>query len=346
MRVLVTGATGHLGSFVVRELLAQGHDVRALVRDPSRLERVGLADVLDRIEPVRGDVGDAASVRAALADTEAVVHAAAQVALRKKDEAAARAVNVGGTETVLAEAAAAGIDPVVHVSSLVALFPARGPRIEADDPPTHPVQPYSASKADAHRAAVAAQARGEPVTIITLGGVWGPGPGANPLTEQLAAAIALLKVGVPVSKSGGMPVLDVRDAAAGVAGAVQPGRGPRRYLLGGRLVPTGELADRISEALGKRVVRYPAPAKAVVAAGALCDVLMKVLPVTLPVTREGMAILTGMVPADDEPTVEALGLQPRATQESIDDTYRWLVETGHLAPSRAPRWAPGQDGAS
>ncbi|OWY63018.1 hypothetical protein B7486_55345, partial [cyanobacterium TDX16] len=230
MRVLVTGATGHLGSFVVRELLAEGHEVRALVRDPARLERAGLGDVLDRIEPVRGDVGDAASVRAALADREAVVHAAAQVALRKKDEAAARAVNVGGTETVLAEAAAAGIDPVVHVSSLVALFPARGTRIEADDPPTHPEQPYSASKADAHRVAVAAQERGQPVTVITLGGVWGPGPGANPLTEQLAAAIALLKVGVPVSKTGGMPVLDVRDAAAGVAAAVQAGHGPRRFL--------------------------------------------------------------------------------------------------------------------
>ncbi|OWY61013.1 hypothetical protein B7486_66080 [cyanobacterium TDX16] len=93
-------------------------------------------------------------------------------------------------------------------------------------------------------------------------------------------------------------------------------------------------------------MRYPAPAKAVVAAGAVCDVLMKVLPVTLPVTREGMAILTGMVPADDGPTVEALGLRPRATQQTIDDTYRWLVETGHLAPSRAPRWAAHQDGAS
>jgi dihydroflavonol-4-reductase len=339
MRVLVTGATGHLGSFIVRELLAQGHEVRALVRDPARLTRAGLGDVLDHIDAVRGDVGDPASVRAAMADREAVVHAAAQVALRKKDEAAARAVNVGGTETVLREAAAAGLDPIVHVSSLVAIFPPRGPVLEADDPPTHPTQPYSSSKADAHRVAVAAQERGEPVTIFTLGGVWGPGPGDNPLTEQLAAAIALLKVGVPVSKTGGMPVLDGRDAAAGVAAALAPGRGPRRFLLGGRLVPTAELAECISTAIGRKVLRYPAPVRAVVLTGSLFDQIMKVLPVTLPVTREGMEILTGMVPADDGPTAEALGLTTRPTQETIDDTYRWLVEHGHLKASRAPRWS-------
>jgi dihydroflavonol-4-reductase len=339
MRVLVTGATGHLGSFVVRALLEQGHQVRALVRDPARLERAGLGDVLDRIDAVRGDVGDPASVRSAMADQEAVVHAAAQVALRKKDEAAARAVNVGGTETVLAEAAAAGLDPIVHVSSLVAIFPPQGPMLEADDEPTHPQQPYSSSKADAHRVAVAAQGRDEPVTIFTLGGVWGPGPGQNPLTEQLAAAIALLKVGVPVSKTGGMPVLDVRDAAAGVAAAVQPGQGPRRFLLGGRLVPTAELADVISTAIGKKVLRYPAPARAVVFTGALFDQIMKVLPVTLPITKEGMEILTGMVPADDGPTVAALGLQQHPTQQTIDDSYRWLVQHGHLKASRAPRWA-------
>jgi nucleoside-diphosphate-sugar epimerase len=339
MRVLVTGATGHLGSFVVRELLAQGHEVRALVRDPARLTRAGLADVLDQIDAVRGDVGDPTSVRAAMVDREAVVHAAAQVALRKKDEAAARAVNVGGTETVLREAAAAGLDPVVHVSSLVAIFPARGPMLEADDPPTHPAQPYSSSKADAHRVAVAAQDRGEPVTIVTLGGVWGPGPGDNPLTEQLAAAIALLKVGVPVSKTGGMPVLDVRDAAAGVVASLEPGHGPRRFLLGGRLVPTAELAERISEAIGRKVVRYPAPARAVVVAGSACDLLMKVLPITLPITKEGMEILTGMVPADDGPTAEALGLTSRSTQQTIDDTYRWLVEHGDLPAAKAPRWS-------
>jgi nucleoside-diphosphate-sugar epimerase len=261
------------------------------------------------------------------------------VALRKKDEAAARAVNVGGTATVLDEAAAAGLDPVVHVSSLVALFPPTGPTIRADDPPTHPVQPYSASKADAHRSAVAAQERGQPVTILTLGGVWGPGTGAAALTEQLAAAVALLKVGVPVSKTGGMPVLDVRDAAKAVTACLEPGKGPRRFILGGHFVPTGELADRISESTGRRLRRYRVPARLVIASGTACDVLMKVLPVTLPVTREGMAFLTGNVPADNQPTVEALGLTLRPAQDTLDDTYEWLVRSGHVSASRAPRWA-------
>jgi len=344
MRVLVTGATGHLGSFAVRAMLERGHQVRALVRDPARLALVGL-DGLDGVEPVRGDVGDPASVRAAMAGMDAVVHAAAQVALRKKDAAAARAVNVGGTETVLAKAASAGLDPVVHVSSLVAVFPPHGPMIRADDPPTHPVQPYSSSKADAHRLAVAAQERGEPVTILTLGGVWGPGTDAPALTEQLAAAVALLKVGVPVSRTGGMPVLDVRDAAQAVAACLEPGQGARRFILGGHFVPTAELADRISEATGRRLARYRVPARLVVASGTACDVLMKVLPVTLPVTREGMAFLTGNVPADDQPTVDALGITLRPAQESLDDTYEWLVRNEHVEQRRVPRFPVGKDGS-
>lgn len=348
MRVLVTGATGHLGSFVVRAMLHDGHEVVALVRDPARLALVGLADAagtqVEGLRAVVGDVGDPSSVRAAMADVDGVVHAAAQVALRKKDEAAARAVNVGGTETVLREAAHAQLDPVVHVSSLVALFPPRGGAIRADDPPTHPVQPYSSSKADAHRLAVQAQERGEPVTIFTLGGVWGPGTDVPVLTEQLAAAVALLKVGVPVSKTGGMPVLDVRDAAAGLARCLEPGHGRRRLLLGGHFVPTAELAERISEATGRRLRRYRVPAGAVVASGAACDAVMKVLPVTLPVTREGMAFLTGNVPADNQPTVDALALSLRPPQETIDDTYEWLVRNGHVEQRRVPRFAVDKDG--
>jgi hypothetical protein len=66
---------------------------------------------------------------------------------------------------------------------------------------------------------------------------------------------------------------------------------------------------------------------------------MKVLPVTLPVTKEGMQLLTRQVPSDDAPTLQALGLTLRPLDESASDSMEWLVRNGHMPKKRAPRLA-------
>lgn len=347
VRVLLTGATGHVGSFVARRLVADGHEVRALVRDPSRLEVAGLdalAGETPGVEAVVGDVLDADSVRAAAEGCDAAVHSAAAVVLRRKDAELAHAVNVEGTRHVLDAADRAGLARVVHVSSVVALFRPTGPPMTAADPPASPRQPYSASKAAAHRLARQRQEAGQPVSIVTLGGIWGPD--APTLTEQLAAVVSLARYGVPVSKTGGMPVLDVRDAAQGIAAAADPARPTGAHLLAGHFLTQAEVADLVSEASGRRVRRYRAPAAAVVAGGTLMDGLMKVLPVTLPVTREGMQLLTRAQPVDNRPALEALDLSLRPVAETGRDTVGWLVQAGHLDPALAPAVDGGGAGST
>src|SRR5436305_4189330 len=118
MQVLLTGATGFLGSHVARALVSAGHRVRALARPTS--SRAILADVPE-LEWVEGDVVDVGSLRAAVRDCEAVVHAAAVVEFAPRWAARQREVNVEGTRHVLEAARAGGIKRLVHTSSIAAV---------------------------------------------------------------------------------------------------------------------------------------------------------------------------------------------------------------------------------
>src|SRR5262249_44442353 len=126
MLVLVTGGTGFVGSHSIAALVRAGHHVRVLARSPGRvsdaLGPLGIGDV----ESASGDVTDPEAVERALEGCEAVVHAASVFSMdaRKADEM--NSVNVRGTEVVLGSAHRLGLDPIVHVSSELALLPPAG----------------------------------------------------------------------------------------------------------------------------------------------------------------------------------------------------------------------------
>src|SRR5690606_29390153 len=112
MRVVVTGASGHVGGALVRALLERGDRVRALVRSDVRA-REGLD-----VEPVRADVCDAAAVGGAIAGAELVFHAAAKITIDDRPDPAAEATNVAGTRNVIEACRAHGVRRLVHFSSV------------------------------------------------------------------------------------------------------------------------------------------------------------------------------------------------------------------------------------
>src|SRR4051812_17058650 len=118
-RVLITGATGFVGSAVARLLVDRGFVVRALVRPASptvHLSGLGL-------DLVPGDLRDPASVRAAMAGVRWLFHVAADYRLWARDPAEIAATNVAGTRTIMEEAMRAGVERVVHTSSVATLAP-------------------------------------------------------------------------------------------------------------------------------------------------------------------------------------------------------------------------------
>ncbi len=146
MKILVTGGTGLVGACIVAGLLEDGHEVRLLVRRPEQvatsLSPYGVPT--DRVEVVAGDVLDGEAVAAALDGCAAVVHAAAVFSLDSRRAQEVLATNERAAELVLGQACDAGLDPVVHISSTVALtrFGGSGPDLPLGDIPS----PYARSK--------------------------------------------------------------------------------------------------------------------------------------------------------------------------------------------------------
>ena len=231
MKVLVTGGTGFVGSHTVKAVIDAGHEPRLLVRSADRLapalEPLGVRDV----QHVVGDATDAEAVRRAMDGCDAVVHAAAIFSYDAREARAMQRVNARATEVVLGAAHAGGLDPIVYVSSYVALLPAVG-ILDGDTPVGEPRGVYARSKAETERMARQLQDEGAPVVITYPGMVWGP---HDPhLGEAATFARSVLRGLVPVVPPGGLPIVDVRDVAAAHAAILTSGRGTGTVRAGAR----------------------------------------------------------------------------------------------------------------
>jgi nucleoside-diphosphate-sugar epimerase len=336
VRVLVTGASGLLGSHTAHALCDAGHDVRAFVRDAEKARPVLLRLGVLGAEIVRGDVTDRRSVRAALAGCAAVVHAAAIPSLDPRDRERVMRTNARGTEHVLESACDAGLDPVVHISSVAALFPPAGEKLTSEDEVKHPRDAYAASKAAAERSARALQAKGFPVVIFYPGQLIAP---FDPtIADGVRFLLTFLEQGVIPLSPGGMPLIDARDVARAIAAAITPGCGPRRFMAGGNFLPLDELATLLEQITGRRLVKLPMSGALTRAIGQLSDVTQRWLGVSLGgATAESAQILTRGVPSDDSRLARELGVQLRPARETLSDTLAWLCRAGALDARYAPK---------
>ncbi len=333
MKVLVTGGTGFVGCHSVAALVAGGHQVRLLVRSPDQVARslspLGVADV----ESVVGDVTAPRSVQEAIAGCDAVLHAAAVYSLDRRAAARVRETNVRATEIVLGAAIRMGLDPVVHVSSYTALLPPRPPGavLTPDSPVTRPAGAYARSKAESEQVARRHQEQGAPVVIVYPGGVVGPhdpylGDSNRALLQDAKSGLAM---------RGGGPIVDVRDVAAVHAAVMEPGRGPRRFMITGHYVAMPDLIAMLQQITGRRTRIVAMPDGVVLAVGRVADLLQRLVPARLPLNHEGPWIFSLQPHCDDSRTISELGVTPRDLRETLTDTVQWLADQGHLPTPRA-----------
>ena len=342
MRILVTGGTGYVGSHTVAALVRAGHDVTLLARSPDRVAPALEPHGVDpgAVGTELGDITDADAVERAMQGQEAVVHGASVFSMdaRKADEM--NAVNVAGTELVLATAERLGLDPIVYVSSELALLPpARGEVLTPDSPTGRAPTPYCRSKAESEDVARKFQERDAPVVAVMPAAIWGP---QDPhFGEGVLMCRNLVRRTYPFVMDGGVHIADVRDVAAALVAVMEPGRGPRSYLVAGHYLSVKEMQRTLGDLTGRRIPSVTMPRGFLATFGKVADWFQKRMERRLPWTYEGIWVLNTRARCDDSRTREELGLAPRDIRETFADTVRWLVSVGSLTPKQAGKLGSG-----
>jgi nucleoside-diphosphate-sugar epimerase len=264
MRVLVTGGSGFLGSYICEQLAADGHVVRALVRPASDKK---VLDKLPRVEFAPGFIEDPASLAKAVLGVDAIIHAAGLVKARKPADFFV--TNAQGTRNLLqaAEEGAPGLRRFVYVSSLAAVGPSADGMPIPDDAEPRPVTHYGRSKLEGERAVLAAKDR-LPVTVIRPPLIYGP------RDRETLAFFSSVKNGVlPLIGDGTntLSVIYAKDCASACVKAITAGApsGRTYFVDDGAVYVWKEALQEVERALGTRAfVRLGLPLGVVRAAAA------------------------------------------------------------------------------
>lgn len=323
MTVLVTGASGFVGSAVVRQLLARGERVRVLVRPASDRRNVGgLA-----VEIVEGDLRQASSLAAACAGCSALYHVAADYRLWTRDPRELYASNVEGTRNLMRAALEAGIPRIVYTSSVATLGLHGDGSPASEDSPVglaNMIGHYKRSKFLAERAVDELVAReGLPAVIVNPSTPIGPHDVKPTPTGRMIRDAAAGRI--PAYVDTGLNLVHVEDVARGHLLAFERGQVGRRYILGGEDMALRDILAAIARHAGRRPPRVRLPRSALYPVAMVAEAWAWVTRGDEPqVTLDGLRMSRKKMFFDSGRARRELGYTARPAIEAIADAVDWF----------------------
>ena len=338
---MMTGATGFIGGHTAARAIQAGHEVCALVRSAQKLEDLCDAFDLPPIDFVVGDMTDPDAVTSALDGADAAIHCAAVVSLDARGNAQGVENSIAGARLVLHQAHAKGLDPIIHVSSVAALFdPGAGP-LTVDHPPSSAGYTYGQAKADAEMVARKLQADGAPIAIVYPSAVIGP-PASSALGEASEDMARFTATGILPTRKAAVAISDVRDMASLLVALLEAGHGPRRVMCGGHLVDMNLFASIYRGLTGRRFPMMPIPPSALRGIGRLADAIRPVVPINAAMNRFSMSVLTQWEGSEDS-DLTGYGVEFRAIEETLTDSLAAWHEAGLLSNRQIGKALPPPD---
>jgi dihydroflavonol-4-reductase len=318
VNTLITGATGLIGSVLTRRLLAEGEEVRIFRRPTSNLDLLGQAKF--QVEHAFGDITDPEAVARAMDGVRFVYHTAGFIGMDgRRDRERLHEVNVAGTAHVVNAALAAGVERLVHTSSIAALGRPQDPAEPVDETmefSTHPApSSYAKSKYAGELEVHRGIAEGLDAVIVNPSLVFGlthPGENTRAIIEKVRDGR------LPAIPPGSTSVVDVEDVVTGHLHALHRGETGERYILGGENLSWRAIIGHLADALGVQPPRWVVPAGLLRAAAVAVEGVSLITGLALPLTREMARTAGNTYRYSNAKAVEKLGSSFRPFRQTAE----------------------------
>ena len=330
-KVLVTGASGFVGSAVARALLERGFAVTALVRASSpRTNLDGLP-----FDVAIGDMTDQGSVEAAARGARYLFHVAADYRIWARDPEEIVRANREGTLAVMRAARAAGVERIVYTSSVATLGVAPGADKNAPADETHPLTPetavgaYKRSKVIAERLVEKMVAEeGLPAIIVNPSTPIGPRDVKPTPTGRIIVEAATGKS--PAFVDTGLNLAHVDDVAAGHLLALDKGRIGERYILGGQDVTLRQMFADIAELAGRKPPTVELPRGPLYPLAHIFEAVAQITGKEPQLTVDALNMSKRRMFFTSAKAEADLGYAARPYREAIADAMTWFRERGYI----------------
>lgn len=325
MRIAVTGANGHVGANVVRDLLEQNIEVRALCLYDSARDAL---DGLD-VEIREIDVLHPESLHAAFQTIDAVIHLAAKISIDGDPDGSVMRTNVEGARNVARACLENDVAKLVHVSSLHAFkFSAKDREVNETTPSADAgCFAYDRSKAAGEREVLAAFADGLDATILNPTGILGPHDYARSRGGDMLRGFYRGDMAALIN--AGFDWVDVRDVARAIRSALHSGGAGERYLISGRWASIKELADLCGAVASTRAKRLVLPWWTALLGLPVVRLLSRITKTDPLYTYESVMILRDSNKnCSSDKAFREIGYKTRPLDETIRDTYEWSRQHG------------------
>jgi dihydroflavonol-4-reductase len=326
MKTVVTGASGHLGANLIRALMDEGWNIRALTHVDNRA-----LEGLD-IETTQGDICDPKSLRRAFTGADTVFHAAGYISISMHEHAKLQLINVTGTRNVVEECLHCGVRHLVYFSSIHA-FEQEPLDIMLDESRSLVTKcrnssPYDLSKAAAEGEVRKGIEKGLDAVIINPTAIIGP---YDFRPSHFGEALLLMARGkLPALVAGGFDWVDARDVAAGALQAAQQAHCGEKYLLSGHWVSVRDMAALVEEITGTRAPRFTCPLWLAPAGTPFIAWSARLTGKRPLYTPASLKALCSNRHISHRKATEDFGYHARPFRDTITDTLRWFKEYKYL----------------
>jgi dihydroflavonol-4-reductase len=330
--ILVTGATGHLGNVLVRELVSRGEKVRAMFLPGE--DRTPLKDL--PVEIIEGNVLAPETLKPAFAGVQRVFHLAGIISIMPGQSDLMRRVNVTGTQNVIRAAREAGVERLVYTSSIHALQrPPHGVTIDEtlQFDPQNPAGEYDRTKAEASIKVLEAVEDGLDAVLVCPTGVIGPHDYRG--SEMGNLILEWMQRKSQFIIEGKFDFVDVRDIARGQILAGEKGRCGETYILSGERISLETMLEIVQNCVGFRAPRIKIPIDLAKFAAMFTPLYYRITRTTPRFTPYSIETVLSNSQISHEKARRELGYSPRRLKESLTDTVTWWLAQRKLNISYA-----------